>query len=381
VGDPRIESVEFGGTGRIEMYKKDDKPWKPESETFGFDQSSNLYDTEIGGRVWRRYPPGSNDIEEDPVCYTFETQTSEPQHFTAKVTLWSSCTLSNCSLEGKIGGDNGVTVFYSSPFNVASNTYAESPAMNYLGAPESTIGREDWTISWRLFVDGPTIKKLGSTKHTVFRVFPTAVSDPEGGGSDELRRTAKRVDWLVRTATGTSTRVGAAIRIAAELSNLDKQPSGTQEYDTAWDCLDRGYGECAIANTLLRSAVIGLGVPSGDVEVTTAFPSTNSDVTDMQHKYGNSGPLLRFRMTPNSFSNSSQNLIKLREVFTWYYIATWASAPYLGPFTGAGAPPGDEEKKALWEILDQERDTSAGYFQFWEDPEDIAPNLPLEYTP
>ena len=170
---PTLEWVEFGGTNKHTLYKKDANPWNIANEDCATD-----YTTAVPDKAWVRDPALT-----DPVCYT---KGSTGAQVTTSINFASQAITKNSTFN--IDGTTGVNhVFVKNGINVIG-AQTTVPAMNAAVAFGNSVSGSTWYVYWSYKVPTGTNTwiALGFSQNYCYTTWGTTAGSVA---------TARRMNW------------------------------------------------------------------------------------------------------------------------------------------------------------------------------------------
>lgn len=348
---PTLEWVEFGGTNKHTLYKKDANPWNPGNENY----ASN-YTTAVPNKAWVRDPALT-----DPVCYT---KGSNGAQVTTSINF-ASISITEESTVNIEGVTDAFHPFASNGINV-SGEETTVPAMNTDVAFADVVKGTPWSITWSYKVPtgSNTWIAIGTSQNPCYTTWGT----PDGSTV-----TAKRMNWAAYVRSGNATTVTQLGQNIGDGWNADTI-FGQNNFSNYWEPLDKGVhkNDCLAASVGTVTALKLLGVPAADTGTQKSWassddqrpnPNYNSDVTDEEIQGG-----LKLWYTDNAENpawpwNRFEGNYKVKDGTTWKY---WAVFGRMGPKIGTGANDAEKDKSARYQILDAARNAAgANFWQKW----------------
>jgi hypothetical protein len=347
---PQLEWVQFGGTSKHTLYKKDAAQWNVENE----DYATN-YATAVPNKAWVRDP-----LLKDPVCYTKNAggaQVTASINFTTPDAVTEASTV---NLKATDGSQEDIFTRTGVSVSVADTTV---PAMNMATALMDYVQYLQWELVWRYKVPSGsnTWIELGTSNNYLFVTWGT----PNGSTV-----TAKRMLWATYVCTYSDSVAYLGYSMAHAVH--DYTIFGGDNPTNRWQALDYILSnDCLASSALAVTALQLLGIPTSACDSQVSYPSTvptsdpdyPADVTIIEYdgEPGEDTQLMFSMDGGDSNWNFFEGSFKIQDGSTWYYWAVFSvNLDERGPFVGTGTTDSEKDKSARYQVLDDIHD-SYGY--------------------
>jgi len=347
----QVEWVEFGGTAKNGLTKKDANQWNPETENFKTD-----YTEPVPGKAWVR-----NSLA-DPVCYT-KGATGEGCTTKVQISFAQALTESaTITFEGKEGGN---LRFQATAQQASGTTVTIGPMNLYTGVSlPNSVYWDTWGLGWSYKVPNGTNNSIavGSSSNPRFITW---------GSPNGSTVTAKRMDWTSAAASG-ATSVTSIAQAVGDYWNANTILGDDNNGDNAWHLLDKGTinNDHFLACYNVLFALRLLGIAEADVHRDKVWASTDSppsshyasDVTD-QEMDGNNWLFFTKSAEGGDWPwFAYTGFYRVKDGNTWKY---WTIFDRAGPYVGDAGSFEESDKDARFQILDAIRD-ACGPTLFWQ---------------